>query len=159
MFEQWPALLAVTWLQQASQMIHASQTYTLREARACVLKALKKSIGFLVATRFILAWITQYALRSNVLLSRRTESREPCYRICIFDTWSVWLEQRLPFVVTDAEGQGSYSILIVDWRRSLGWSSWFVGMFDDAEGSGLGTLVSLIENGLPGLGTNYERRI
>ena len=113
------------------------------------LKALKKSIGFPVATRFILAWLTQYALRSNVLLSRRTESREPCYWICIFDTWSVWMEQRLPFSVNDAEGQGSYLFLIVDWRRSLKWSSWFVGMLDGAEGSGLGTLLSLIENGLP----------
>ena len=31
-------------------------------------------------------------------------------------------------------------------------------MLDGAEGSGLGTLVSLIEKGLPDLGTTYERR-
>ena len=115
-------------------------------------------MGLPVATRFMLAWMTQYALRSNVLLSRRTESREPCYRICIFATWSVRLEQRLPLSGNDAEGQGSYSFLIVDWRRSLRWSSWFVGMLDGAEGSDLGTWVSLIEIGLPALGINYERR-
>ena len=111
-------------------------------------------MGLPVATRFSLDRVTQYALRSNVLLSRRAESREPCYRICIFDTWSIWLEGRLPFLGNDAEGQGSYSILIVAWRRSLKWSSWFVRMLDGAEDSVLGTLESLIENGLPYLGTS-----
>ena len=63
----------------------------------------------------------------------------------------------MPFLANDAEGRGSYSILIVDWRRSRQRISWFVGMLDVTEGPGLATLELLIKNGLPDLITSDER--